>query len=146
MTRWEDLPRCVLRFRDAIESTTFTKDNPSMMDFPNDCCHHASMLLGAFLFDKGFGVPVILSGKHPSDAKAQHHWLRVGVYDVDITADQGNFGQPAVIVLKNSTWHLHLCGKPVRGLTFDEKYWRGIRTRVYHGPIYERILANIVDK
>lgn len=131
-------------FRDAIDATVFSDDTPNMQDFPIECCHHASKLLGLYFFDQHFGLPTIFSGNHPTDSRAQHHWLLLNRFIVDITADQ--FDQADVIVTLNSAWHEQRNGAPLRGAEFDEVFWNAIRDRRYLGPIYPRILENIPER
>lgn len=128
-------------FRRAIESTSFGSETPQMQHFPTECCHHACKLLGLYLYECGMGVCQIYTGDHPTCQSAQHHWLRKQDIDIDITADQ--FGQPAVIVDRASSWHKCLNGKPSPRVVFDADYWMGIKSRRYHGIIYPLIVTSI---
>jgi hypothetical protein len=130
-------------FRDA---TSFDESNPSMQSFPTECCHHAVKLMGLYFFDHDFGTPQIISGKHPTHATVQHHWVRLSGYDVDISGDQPGLDRPDVVVASNSYWHQNLNGQPLPSTSFDSLFWNAIRARPYHGPIYLRILANIPHK
>lgn len=69
--------------------------------FPEDCCNYVANLLLFDLSSKGIKRLRRMIGA--VNDKDKHVWVRAGELVVDITADQ--FGQPTVIVSRDSGWH-----------------------------------------
>jgi hypothetical protein len=94
-------------FRCAIERLRPIKLPGGLGDFPNGNCLSASLLLGAYLVDKGIaGFQSVWGERYYVEGRADRHvWLADGPLIVDITADQFEEGQPRVIVTDRSTWH-----------------------------------------
>ena len=73
----------------------------SLRNFPNQCCNIACDVLGFFFYDWGADNVSQRCGRITTDQN--HCWLVVDGMIVDITADQ--FGQPKIIVSRESPWH-----------------------------------------
>lgn len=80
---------------------------PTMPSFPEGACGDASLLLGAYLADNGYGSFKFVHGLRNTgfDGTYHHCWLARGALVVDITADQFSDAPEKVIVAVPSEWH-----------------------------------------
>ena len=100
--------RLAERFRSAIELTPKSDLPIGFAEFPAGSCADASIILGAFLFDRGFGEFELTRGSRgrmDDDNWGTHGWLTQGELVIDITADQFADIDKAVIVSRDSKWH-----------------------------------------
>ncbi len=111
-TQWlPAIDACALRFRDAIERSDVRSRPAALVDFPQHSCAVATLLLGSYLFDSGYGRFEYVVGEYRDEAGWHSHvWLRQGALVVDITADQFPGGAGAVVVSRQSAWHTSLAG------------------------------------
>ena len=96
------------RFRDCIEAVDPKLLPPSMMNFPRGSCGDSSLLIGAFLADRGYSGFEYVSGDRGTvvdNTWTSHAWLQRSSLVVDITADQFDDAPSPVIVSHNSVWH-----------------------------------------
>lgn len=77
--------------------------------FPKGACGDATILLGEYLYQLGFGEFHYILGYDASGAS--HAWLQKDKLIVDITADQFEGLFQSVIVTTNSEWHKNLNGE-----------------------------------
>ena len=100
--------RLAERFRSAIELTPKSDLPIGFAEFPAGSCADASIILGAFLFDRGCGEFELTRGSRgrmDDDNWGTHGWLTQGELVIDITADQFADIDKAVIVSRDSKWH-----------------------------------------
>lgn len=83
--------------RHARTGTDFTFQN-----FPRGTCGPTSEILGRYLIGAGCPQDQVRYVCGMKGGKS-HAWLQVNGVIVDITADQ--FGEPPVIIARNSPWH-----------------------------------------
>jgi hypothetical protein len=88
------------RFRLAIETTEKSRLSAGFRRFPWGSCGDASVLLGKFLKDQGFGDFTLVVGRSEG---SQHAWLEQNDIVVDITADQFD-GFGGVIHVGDDIW------------------------------------------
>ena len=91
--------------RHAIETTDLSGRGGNLADFPQRCCHHATKLLAAHLWQSGWTGLKVATGRRNGDAHSEHVWLQAGDVIVDITADQFDEGLGPVVVARCSEWH-----------------------------------------
>jgi hypothetical protein len=120
----------VTRFRRAMESAQFGKEDGSLGSFPRECCHHACNLLGIYLMEMGYGKSTKVTGCR-GNVQAQYHvWLVHQGFILDISADQfSGEGRPSVIVATFSVWHE--TWRLVKEQAVDEAYCERIRAGWY---------------
>ncbi len=107
--RMEAIRRSASRFRRAMERCDPHDLPASCKEFPLGSCGVASLMLGSYLADEGFGRFEYVVGEYRDDAGwHSHSWLRQGVIVVDITADQFAGMEERVIVSDDSAWHRSL--------------------------------------
>lgn len=75
-----------------------------LRNFPTGACGVVSELLGRYLQEKLSVSGNYVCGEVYQPDMRSHAWVDVGGIIIDITADQ--FGQPPVIVTRESAWHL----------------------------------------
>ena len=118
------------------------RDSTNLQHFPEECCHHACVVLKQYFRDKGLGEFETVLGRHPTDERGKHHWLEKDGIIVDITADQ--FGREAVVVTRTSQWHNSLNGTRLRTNPDHEKrMWHGDGCWKGYVSIYRDILESI---
>jgi len=131
----DDLQRLAGRFRTAVLQCRnnfpgFLKNKFS--SYPEECCGHASTLLGLYLERQGFTNVQYVCG-HRSDGKT-HAWLEIENTIVDITADQFR-GLDPVVVTQDHSWHSQFEGQI--------RYAADLET--YGGPVREAYAAAYRD-
>lgn len=102
------------RFRLAIQQAK-DKLGESFRYFPLGACGDASVLLGMYLTEEGFGEFEYVSGERyfeEEERHATHAWLAQGSLIVDITADQFYEIDNPVMVTRVSEWHSGFEGRP----------------------------------
>ena len=98
-----NLSEVVHSFRRAIETHVNSSSHAEAVfsGFPNGCCEESSILLAAYMSDKGFrGARKMSIGNTGTEISA-HIWLDYEGLYIDITADQFNnfgFNNPSVII------------------------------------------------
>ena len=90
--------------RRAIEATPPFARAGMLVDFPNECCHHAVNLLALHLSQFGLMGFARARGERTRPAKC-HVWLKYQGIIIDITADQFGRRYRPVIVTRHSSWH-----------------------------------------
>lgn len=90
------------QFRKAIEACDQAHLPSTFQDFPAGACGDATLLLGKFLEQNGFGHFDYVFG---AQAGKTHAWLQKADLFVDITADQFADNDHRVIVEYASAWH-----------------------------------------
>ena len=108
MTSDSDILILAKRFRRAIETTPKSTLPLGFAEFPSGSCADASIILGAYLHDQGHGSFALFRGSRgrmDDDTYGTHAWLIQDDLIVDITADQFDDVDPAVIVSRDSKWH-----------------------------------------
>lgn len=98
--------RLAQMFRRAIENGAPLSHDIIFERFPNGSCGDAALLLGRFLREHGAGaVRYVLGTRRLGDSWSSHAWLNVDGLTVDITADQFDDMDEAVIAAAMSPWH-----------------------------------------
>lgn len=95
-------------FRFALESLTPPISPIGLTTFPHGACGDASLLLGAYLVDRGIqGFEYICGnrGSHSEGSWTSHAWLHRDGLIIDLTADQFDDGPGPVLVVQDSDWH-----------------------------------------
>ncbi len=95
------------KFRRAIEQCK-QKLGVSFEQFPLGSCGDVADLLGQFLQDQGYGEFRYVCGWRALSSEHQrqsHAWVQQDDLIVDITADQFEEIEDAVIVTTSSSWH-----------------------------------------
>ncbi|WP_431962975.1 hypothetical protein [Actinacidiphila sp. bgisy160] len=96
-----ELRTLVLGFRQAILDCP----DPGLVSlerFPHGSCGDASILLGQYLYENGQGVWTYVSAW---ENRASHAWIEKNGLRVDITADQFDGVDAAVIIASGGGWH-----------------------------------------
>jgi len=130
----------VTRFRDALETDEVKGAYFIFNNFPAGACMDASILLGVYLQETGFGQ---FSYTQSENAEGKtHSWLENDTFIVDITADQFSGIEEKVIVKIRNNTDTHL------GFTVSCKSTTDLNVLV--GPIfcdivnaYERIKKHL---
>ena len=121
-------------FRRAIEACDRTSLGIGMAEFPLGACGDATLLLGTYLREQGYGDFDYVLGYRPPEpddewgTRTTHAWLQRGELVVDITADQFSEIDAPVIVAEPSDWHR----------SFED--WRATHVadlRIYDPPLSE---------
>jgi hypothetical protein len=103
LTRLRDV---ALNFRTGIEQCDRRSLPITFEDFPQGACGDASLLLGKYLHNRGFGSFQYVCGiRRQLDEKHEHAWLRQGAVIIDITADQFVEIHEPIIVTTDHRWH-----------------------------------------
>lgn len=101
-----DLLQIVTHFRTIMENDDIRQMYLPLNHFPLGACQDASIMLGAFLNELGFGTFYCALGEN-LDQKT-HSWLENDEYLIDITADQF-VGNPKIIFQKiNENYNDHI--------------------------------------
>lgn len=97
------------RFRLAIvRSIPSTSPLATLQDFPRGACRDAALLLAKYLQVNNCGTPFYVLGERRGQ---DHAWLQLQEFIIDITADQFEDQEAAVIVSSDSAWHSSFNGK-----------------------------------
>lgn len=143
-TEIQRLRRTATAFHDAITQTDFSRTGLNLRNFPFECCHHATSLLGVFLHEGAFAGITKMSGRRPDGEDGKHHWLEINGIVVDITAYQFADVDEKVIVSQSSGWHSALDGKPlplgVEGES-EQEYFERIKAfyNEQYDDLYDRL-------
>lgn len=89
-------------FRAALERADRSRLPITFRDFPHGACGDAALLLAKFLEQHGHGGFGYMLGLRDGWS---HAWLQRGQLVVDITADQFDEIEEAVIAREGSPWH-----------------------------------------
>jgi hypothetical protein len=117
----EAILREATRVRRALEVRA-RQDGGKLKAFPSQCCDIATRVLGLRLYDAGLRGFAEHLGYVQDDQL--HRWLDVAGVVVDITADQ--FGEPAVVVSRESRWHFARLVQ--EQIAFDERHVEMLRS------------------
>jgi hypothetical protein len=127
------ITRSVAEFRNALERSDLDF-LPTLADFPKGSCGDASLLLGQFLRDSGFGEFDYVCGEMFDDGRMlTHAWLQRGGLIIDITADQFHDIDSPVLITDDHTWHDQFVSevKHVAGLDIYDDHSRSSLARAY---------------
>ncbi len=98
----DELKNAASRFRELIVGTPKNSLPISLQGFPNGSCGDATLLLGHYLAEQGYGEFRYYLGWRGGKS---HAWLQSGSVIVDITADQFEDFDDPVFVSDRSPWH-----------------------------------------
>jgi len=136
------ITRSVQEFRNALERSDLAL-LPTLANFPQGSCGDASLLLGKFLRDSGFGDFDYVCGEVFRDGQKQTHaWLQRGALIIDITANQFPDIDSPMLITDDHNWHKQFVSevKHVAGWeTYDD------RTRSALARAYETVLSTMGD-
>jgi hypothetical protein len=137
------LEQSAVQFRRALERSDLSF-LPTLADFPKGSCGDATLLLARFLLDSGFGAFDYVCGETASERGGlqTHAWLQRGRLIIDITADQFDDVETAVLVTDNHAWHDRFQSE-VKHVADWDLY--DSRTRASLASAYKRILSAIDD-
>ena len=85
-------------------------------DFPAGCCSDTSLILAEYLKRKGFGIATHVSGELDGHS---HAWLELKGLIIDITADQFDEIDSAVIVEQESIYHQKYENEEIRRVPYN---------------------------
>lgn len=94
--------------RSALEQADFSKNcSGQLLNFPRECCNHASNLLLIFFREAGVEGFTSVFGNRPDTDRpdAGHVWVQRGDLVVDITADQFPGQNLKPVIVGESEWH-----------------------------------------
>lgn len=111
-----------------------------MRDFPRGSCGDSSILLGEYLHQKGWGIWDYVGGERESDLHS-HAWLEKDGLIIDITADQFDGMDEAVIVSRDSSWHRQFIYREPAHPALIEVYDKNTRTNLNRA--FSRIMATL---
>lgn len=131
------------RFRKALEACDKRSLPITLQGFPRGSCGDAAVLLGTFLQENGFGIfDYVLGerGRQSNNTWHSHAWVRQKQLIVDITADQFDDVDEAVIVTNSSIWHRRFRQKVLHPADYRiyDPY-----TKATLGNVYRQILQVI---
>ena len=127
------------RFRAAILRTPPESLTTILKNFPLGSCGEASVLLGVFLREQGFGGAVYVLGRRG------HQWharLEMGDTVIDITADQLDEGIEPVVVTRDLSWHSQFEEESRHPATIED-YDFDERKRKELFAVYQRVISNL---
>lgn len=111
----EELKEIARGFRRAIESIPASERPITLQGFPAGACGDAVLLLGTYLIELGEAPFHYMLGDTTTDRDdpkwSSHAWMQRDGVVIDITADQFDGFDEAVIVAMDSSWHDSLNGK-----------------------------------
>jgi|WetSurMetagenome_2_1015567.scaffolds.fasta_scaffold873913_1 hypothetical protein len=110
----QNLTEIAIRFRSALESMLIQERSVTLQDFPRGSCGDATLLLGTYLIEEGFGPFDYMLGERSGpmgEGWTSHAWLEQDDLIIDITADQFPDGPGKVVICRDSTWHAAFHGK-----------------------------------
>jgi hypothetical protein len=127
------------RFRAAIVAFPDTK-LVGLNNFPRGSCGDASVLLGQYLYDAGFGIWDYVSGERVDDLWS-HAWIEKDGVIVDITADQFDEVDAKVIVTRDHEWHHQFQLRDLRHVAILDMYDEDTCSQLTEA--YKRIAAAV---
>ena len=105
----KELREIAKKVRDAIIAASRVERHISFDDFPLGSCRHASLILGTYLEEHGFGNWELVSGEKRTvgeEYESTHAWLMKGSIIIDITASQfEEIDEDVVCCNIDSPWH-----------------------------------------
>ncbi len=128
----EELHAKASEFRQAILDA-IPLDDIVFEQFPRGACGDTSDLLGEYFYRSQFGIWQYRCGWRKGHS---HAWIEGDGLIVDITADQFDDMDEAVIVTRDQSWHLGFTpiagdGHPALIATYDESTAQRLRS-LYH--------------
>lgn len=128
-------------------SNTINTSNNVICGFPGGCCDSASRLLAAYLEDCGYKGATYVEGKKSSKGKFKSHvWICYEDWNIDITADQFDGVEEAVIVADASLRHLGF--KKIRDgveASFRVQYARSVHDELQeYDSVYDEVRSLIL--
>lgn len=137
------------KFRTAIVNVPKNKFRTSLgcAEFSNACCDDASLLLAAFLSDRGFKGSSRVSGIDGGNEGelCTHVWLSYSNFIIDITADQFlNYKEPPVLVAFNSRFHRSFKIENIEPADFRVKFANDLICLSNFTHDYEILLKKII--
>jgi hypothetical protein len=131
-----------VEFRNALERADLGF-LPTLADFPSGSCGDASLLLGQFLRDSGFGDFDYVCGEiFEAGRMRTHAWLQRGGLIIDITADQFHDIDLPVLITDDHTWHDQFVSK-VKHVAGWDVYDHHTRTSLARA--YKTVLSAMGD-
>jgi hypothetical protein len=138
LTQLRDL---AIKFRTGVEKCDRRSLPVTFEDFPTGACGDASLLLGKYLYNSGFGSFQYVCGIRCRYRKEQEHaWLQQGEIIIDVTADQFSEIHESVIV---TTDHLWYDAFRIRNEHEADYELYDDQTKDMFADAYRRIVANI---
>jgi hypothetical protein len=137
------IKKAATEFRAGIEKSEVSLLPYCMRNFPRGSCGDASLLLGTYLTEKGFGefsyiCRVCYDG---SPNWNSHAWIQKENLFIDITSDQFPEVRKKVLVLYDSKWHLKFNEPELEGVADYRIY--DDRTIIMLEVAYREIIRNI---
>ncbi len=144
----EQLFKLAQMFRAAIEKTPQSKFHTSLgcSKFPHACCDDASLLLAAYMSDKGHAESIRVHGTRggASEELESHVWLLCSGFVIDITADQfAGYGMAPVVVTKNSELHESFEVESIEPADFRVKFMNDLKWLSLFNKDYETVLSHM---
>ena len=137
------LSKLALAFSTAINAVPVEGRPIGMHSFPRGACGDASLLLGAYLVDKGIGGFEYVCGERGSKSDntwTSYAWLQRGNCVVDLTAGQFDDAPQDIVVADPSEWHSTFdFGRTQEA---DFRLWSGYGAEMLH-RLYAQVQANI---
>jgi hypothetical protein len=138
----EEIRRYATKFRCALEQSDLSSW-PTLADFPHGSCGDASLLLGQYFRDIGFGDFDYVCGEIATAGRLQTHaWLQRENLIIDITSDQFTGIHSAVVVTDDHSWHDRFDAEVKHAAAWD---LYDERTQSYLTAAYETVLSTIGD-
>ncbi|MBB3267709.1 hypothetical protein FHW79_005374 [Azospirillum sp. OGB3] len=98
------LQEYVAAFRARLDAGRDQLPQDACSNFPTGCCGTVSEVLAeALRRDLGVAAAYVCGRRYDDNGTSTHAWIEAGDIIIDVTADQ--FGQPAVIVTRDRSWH-----------------------------------------
>ena len=138
MTSVKHLLKLASVFRKAIEACKKTSLPETFLNFPKGACGDATLLLGRFLIEHNYEPFMYMLGERGTSS---HAWLQRGELIIDITADQFDDCNCAIVVSEQSEWHLQFEGKQQH--TADYCIFDDVNTMARLGSAYSAIIASL---
>lgn len=91
-------------FRARLDASRDQLPQDVCLHFPAGCCGSVSEVLAeALRRDLVVAAAYVCGSRYDENGTSTHAWIEADNVIIDVTADQ--FGQPAVIVTRERTWH-----------------------------------------
>ena len=143
--RIKTIKNIAARFRRAIVSLDRNSLPITLQDYPRGACGDATLLLGTYLSERGFGSFDYVLGQRGDKARnnsdwTSHAWLEQDGLVVDITPDQLPDTNEEVIVTIRSPLHRQFNGEPQH--TADYRLYDA-RTVAMLEPVYQKVVREM---